>query len=64
MYRVELMFDRKIKPMFNKNEYFNRREKVFFKIYQKGKEFWKDSLVKKKKDRPNDLHEAETKVGV
>ena len=61
---VELMFTRKIKSMFNKiltewkaqtsrnipiNKYLNLQEKVFFKTYQEGKEFWKDSVVKKKK---------------
>lgn len=59
---AELMFARKIKFVFNKllperktrtsksnyiNTYFKLEEKVFFRIYQRGKEFWQDGVVKK-----------------
>ena len=37
--------------------------KVFFKMYQKGKDFLKDGVIKKK-DRLNDFHSAGTNVGV
>ena len=64
MLLAEWIFTRKIKSVLNKilpewkawtsrnisiNEYLNLGEKVFFKMCQKGKEFWKDGVVKKKK---------------
>lgn len=57
------MFARKIKSVFNKllpewkvrtsrnqnniNKYFKPGDKVFLKMYQCGKEFWEDGVIKK-----------------
>ena len=48
---IKILLERKVQTSRHIliNKYLNPEEKVFFQMYQKGKEFWKDSVVKKKR---------------